>query len=423
MSYQTHIFKSGLRLIFMPETSKIVYCGVVVDVGSRHENENQCGIAHFVEHLLFKGTEKRSATQIINRLENVGGELNAFTAKEETVVYAAVLQEYTERAIELVADIALHSVFDTKQIEREREVILDEIDSYEDSPAELIFDDFEKHLFSNNYALGHLILGEKEFLQKYERADIFNFYKTFYTPQNMTLFVRGNVDFQKIVKWGEKYFDTVTSYPTFPQSPVILGCAKRQSRAPANAGILSQQRTQIFHKNTTQSHIAIGGNAVNMYDADRMAVYLLNNILGGAGMNSLLNLSLREKRGLVYTVEANFQPFTDAGEWCVYFGCDPRDAARCERLVYNELQKLCEKKFSDAALAKYKRQLFGQMAIAAENSENVAIAAGKNYLRYGKLETLADAWKKLETIRAEHLRETARVMFDKNNIYVLKYVP
>jgi len=411
MSYQTHYFKSGLRLVFMPETSKIVYCGVIIDVGSRHENENQYGMAHFVEHLLFKGTEKRSVTQIINRLENVGGELNAFTAKEETGVYSAVLQEYTERAIELIADITLNSVFEIKQINLEREVILDEIDTYEDSPAELIFDEFEKQLFSNNYALGHFILGEKALLRKYTRDDIFEFYKQHYKPQNMVLFVRGNADFKKLVNCGEKYFGDFDFNPNRVLNPVRVVDTK-----PA-------EKLQILQKNTIQSHVAIGGNTVNMYHPDRMAIYLLNNILGGAGMNSLLNMSLREKRGLVYTVESNFQPFTDAGEWCVYFGCDPHDALKCEKLVYRELKKLCEKKFSETTLSKYKRQLFGQMAIASENGENMAISLGKNYLRFGKIEKLSDIWKKIEEIKPEHLLEITNEMFDKNNIYTLKYVP
>ena len=411
MTYQTYCLKSGLRVVFMPATSKIVYCGIVIDAGSRNENEEQHGMAHFVEHLLFKGTEKRSATQIINHLENVGGELNAFTAKEETVIYAAVLPQYTEKAINLIADVTLHSIFDEKQFNREREVVLDEIDSYEDSPSELIFDDFEKELFLDNQALGHFILGEKALLQKYTRNNVFDFYKQNYKPQNMVLFVRGDVDFKKIIKWGEKYFDCFEDFNPAPTK--ILNPAK----------INIKPTRKILQKNTTQTHVAIGGSAINMYDSNRIAVSLLNNILGGTGMSCLLNLSLRERHGLVYTVDSHFQPFTDAGQWCVYFGCDPHDADKCEELVYRELRKLREKAFSDNVLAKYKRQFFGQMAISSENSENMAISLGKSYLRFGKVEDLPKIWAKIEAVQPEQLLEIANTMFDTNNICVLKYVP
>lgn len=406
MNYQTYTLPNGLQLIYKPDPTAVAYCGMVINAGSRDEMAHEEGMAHFVEHMLFKGTEKRRSAHIINRLENVGGELNAFTSKEETVVYAIVLNEYLERAVELIADVTLHSVFPQKEINKEVEVILDEIDSYRDSPSELIYDDFEELLFTN-HALGHHILGKPELLEKYTTDDAVKFVSRMYQPERMVFFVTGDVSFAKLTRWAEKYFqfDNRTDDNTKRIVPTEYVPVKKE-----------------VIKNTHQVHVAIGNRAYDMYHPDRLGMYLLNNILGGPGMSSMLNFSLREKNGLVYTVDSSYQPFSDTGLWCVYFGCDPDSADRCEQLVYNELRKLRKQKLSDAVLKKYKLQLSGQLAISSENKENMALSLGKSFMRYGKVDDQAAIRKKIEDITAEQLHRIANEVFVPENLTVLKYI-
>lgn len=405
MFYQTHTLSNGLQIIFKPDNTAVTYCGLVIDTGSRDETDVEQGMAHFIEHMLFKGTIKRRSGHIINRLENVGGELNAFTSKEETVVYATVLKEYSERAIELVADIVLHSTFPQKEIDKEVVIIIDEIQSYNDSPSELIYDDFEEMLFAG-HAIGHNILGKAELLEKFKTEDAVRFTKMQYNPKNMVFFVLGDLNFKQLVRWAEKYLQT---------EPVEIDVLKRTS--PVS---YSPSRVQI-EKNTHQVHCMIGNRAYDMHHPSRLGLYLLNNILGGPGMNSLLNLSLREKHGLVYNVESSFQPFTDTGMWSVYFGCDTENAARCEQLVYNELQKLREQPLSENALKKYKLQLMGQMAISSENKESFALNIGKSFMRYGKIEDLESIKQQIDALTADELQQIAIEIFDVNNLSVLKY--
>ncbi|NDV46544.1 insulinase family protein [Paludibacter sp. 221] len=405
MDYQIYTLPNGLRLIHKPEKSAVVYCGMVISTGSRDEDETEFGMAHFVEHMLFKGTEKRRSSHIISRLENVGGDLNAFTSKEETVVYAAVLNQYAERALELIADVVLHSTFPQKELEKEVEVVLDEIDSYNDSPSELIYDDFEDMLFKG-HALGHHILGKPELLREYTTQDVSRFVARQYHTEKMVLFVSGDIPFKKLTRWADKYFQL-----GYKQA---LG---EQRVAPQQY----QPVDNMIIKNTHQAHVIIGNRAYDMYHADRLGLYLLNNILGGPGMSSLLNLSLREKHGLVYNVDSIYQPFSDSGEWCVYFGCDPANAARCEALVYKELSKLRENKLSDALLKKYKLQLTGQMAISSENKENMALSLGKSFLRYEKVDNLEEISKKVEAITANQLQRIANEVFLPEGLSVLRY--
>lgn len=390
----------------MPDQSAVTYCGIVINTGSRDEAEEEQGMAHFIEHMLFKGTEKRRSGHIINRLENVGGELNAYTSKEETVVYATVLKEYFERGMELVSDIVLHSTFPQKEIDKEVVIILDEIQSYNDSPSELIFDDFEELIF-DNHAIGHNILGKTELLEKYSTDDAIRFIKKQYRPEEMVFFVLGDLDFKQLVRWAEKYLYTEITEPTHSKrfSPT--------SYKPINKEI---------NKNTHQVHFMLGNRSYDLYHQDRMGMYLLNNILGGPGMNSLLNLSLREKHGLVYNVESNYQPFIDTGMWSVYFGCDSENAVRCEQLVHNELQKLREQQLSENALKKYKLQLMGQMAISIEHKENLALSLGKSFLRYGKIEDIEVVKQKIEAVTAEQLQKIAIEIFNPEQLSVLKYV-
>ena len=406
MTYQTYTLPTGIRIIHKPDVSAVAYCGIVINTGSRDEADNEQGMAHFIEHMLFKGTDKRRSGHIINRLEHVGGELNAYTSKEETVVYAGVLKEYFERAMELVSDIVLHSNFPQKEIDKEVVIIVDEIQSYNDSPSELIYDDFEELIF-DNHPIGHNILGKSELLEKYSTEDAFRFTKKYYRPEEMVFFAVGDLDFKQLTRWGEKYLHSET-------------VESKLSARFAPTSYKPQQKEII--KNTHQVHFMIGNRAYDLYHPNRMGMYLLNNILGGPGMNSLLNLSLREKHGLVYNVESSYQPFTDTGMWSVYFGCDPENANRCEQLVYNELQKLREQLLTENALKKYKLQLMGQMAISSENKENMALSLGKSFLRYGKIDDLSTVKRLIEEVTAAKLQEIANDIFNTEQLSVLKYI-
>lgn len=325
MPYNTFILPNGLRIIHTPSMTNVTYCGFAVDAGTRDELPDEQGMAHFVEHLIFKGTRKRRAWHILNRMENVGGDLNAYTNKEETVIYSAFLKEHFARAVELLTDIVFHSTFPEQEIAKEVEVIIDEIQSYEDSPAELIFDDFEELIFPD-HPLGRNILGTPEQLRRFGSQDALRFTGRYYRPSNMVFFVQSDIDFKRIVRTVEKAmaeipFSAVEGY-------------QRQAPLPY------QPQQLTLHKDTHQAHVMIGGRGYNAYDERRTGLYLLNNILGGPGMNSRLNISLREKRGLVYTVESNLTAYTDTGTFCIYFGCDQEDADYCAELVHKELKKL-----------------------------------------------------------------------------------
>jgi predicted Zn-dependent peptidase len=405
MTYQTYTLSNGLRIIHKPDTTAVTYCGLVINTGSRDEAEKEQGMAHFIEHMLFKGTEKRRSGHIINRLENVGGELNAYTSKEETVVYAIVLNEYFERAMELVFDIVFHSTFPQKEIEKEVVIILDEIQSYNDSPSELIFDDFEEQIFAN-HPIAHNILGKPELLEKYSTDDAIRFVKKHYKPEEMVFFVLGDFDFEQLIRMGEKYLKSGT---------------QQKKNVVRNPPVSYTPVRKEIDKNTHQVHFMMGNRSYDLYDPNRLGMYLLTNILGGPGMNSLLNLSIREKHGLVYNVESNYQPFTDSGMWSVYFGCDTENAARCEQLVLAELQKLRDQPLSENALKKYKLQLIGQMAISSEQKENLALSLGKSFLRYGKLEDLETVKKRIEAITAVELQKIANEMYNPDELSVLIY--
>ena len=404
-NYNTYILDNGLRIIHLSQASLVSYCGVIVNVGSRDEKEDEQGMAHFIEHMLFKGTQKRRSSQIINRLEDVGGELNAYTSKEETVIYAGFLSEYTERTIELIADQIQHSTFPQTEVVKELLIIQDEIQSYKDSPSELIYDDFEEMLFDSN-PMAHNVLGVSENLDTFTSEKASEFYHTYYQPENMVFFSLGNTDFKKIIRWVTKYFD-------FHQN----GNGNHVRLVPPTAN----NERKIISRDTHQVHCLMGSRAYDLNHPERMTMYLLNNILGGPGMNSLLNLSLRERNGLVYTVESSVQTFTDCGWWGVYFGTDPENADKCERLVRKELMKLCDNKISEPKLKKYKLQLMGQLAIAVENKESIALSLGKSYLRYGKFDSNEQVREKIEKITSEQLQKVANEIFDVNNLTVLKY--
>ena len=405
MIYHTHTLSNGLRIIHAPNQSAVAYCGFAIDAGTRDEAENEQGMAHFVEHLIFKGTQKRHAWHILNRMEHVGGDLNAYTNKEETVVYSAFLAEHFPRAVELLADIVFHSTFPQTEIDKEVEVIIDEIKSYEDSPCELIFDDFEELIFPH-HPLGRNILGKPDLLHQFKSEDALRFTNRYYQPNNMIFFVQGNIEFKRVVKLVEKATADLSS----------------------NASTFERKRPEIYipqtltlHRDTHQAHVMIGSRGYDAHNEKRTALYLLNNILGGPGMNSRLNVSLRERSGLVYNVEANLTSYTDTGVFCIYFGTEHKDVDRCIRLVKKELKKLCDKPLSPIQLAAAKKQIIGQIGVARDHAENTALGMAKTFLHYHKMDDPQDIFQRIEALTAKELWEVSNEMFAEENLSSLIY--
>ena len=405
MIYNTHTLANGLRIIHAQNTSAVAYCGFAIDAGTRDEDKNEQGMAHFVEHLMFKGTQKRHAWHILNRMEHVGGDLNAFTNKEETVVYSAFLTEHFPRAVELLADIVFHSTYPQHEIDKEVEVIIDEIQSYEDSPSELIFDDFEELIFPN-HPLGRNILGKPDLLRQFKTEDALSFTNRYYRPDNMVFFVQGNIDFKRVVRLVEKAVNDIS-----------LPSTERKRVKPH----LYVPQSQVIQRDTHQAHVMIGSRGYDAHNEKRTALYLLNNILGGPGMNSRLNVSLRERSGLVYQVEANLTSYTDTGVFCIYFGADPKDVNRCIRLVHKELNRLREKPLSALQLAAAKKQIIGQIGVARDNFESTALDLGKTFLHYGKYEGPQEVFRRIESLTSHDLWVVANEMFAEDYLSTLIY--
>ena len=405
MAFDTYTLANGLRIIHTPSPTNVVYCGYAVNAGTRDELAQEQGMAHFVEHLIFKGTKKRKAWHILNRMENVGGDLNAYTTKEETVIYSAFLKEHFQRAAELLSDIVFNSVFPQKEIDKEVEVIIDEIESYNDNPSELIYDDFEELIFPN-HPLGRNILGQAERLREYRSEDAIRFTQRHYRPDNMVFFVNGDVDFKKIIKSLEE--------PSHNYERVSY----EQKRQPPLPYIPT---TRTIRKDTHQSHVIVGGRAYDAYDERRTGLYLLNNILGGPGMNSRLNISLREKRGLVYAVESNLTSYTDTGTFCIYFGCDQHDTSHCLELVHKELRRMRENELSSVQLAAAKKQIIGQIGVAGDNFENNALSMAKSFLHYNRYEEKEEVFKRIERISSKDLIRIANEMFAEDYLSTLIY--
>lgn len=409
MNYNTHTLSNGLRVIHLPSASPVVYCGYGICAGTRDERPGEEGLAHFCEHVTFKGTSKRNSLQILNHLEKVGGDLNAFTNKEDTVFYSAILREHLPRAVDLLTDIVFHSTYPQAEIDKEIEVICDEIQCYNDSPAELIYDEFDNIIF-NGHPLGHNILGTEERLRGYTSADATDFTSRFYRPENAVFFSYGNIDFGRLVTLLER----ATS--DFPAHAPLLGTSREAPLPPVEG------REQVINRGTHQAHVMIGRRAYDVHDDRRMALYLLNNIVGGPGMNALLNIALREKHGLVYTVDSSMVSYSDTGLWCVYFGCDPKDIRKCRRLVARELDKLASKPLSPARLAAAKRQIKGQIGVACDNRESFALDFSKNYLHSGREKDILRLIDKIDSLTAQDLQEVASEIFDRDNITTLIFI-
>ena len=406
MNYHTHTLSNGLRIIHAQNQSAVAYCGYAIDAGTRDEEENEQGMAHFVEHLIFKGTQKRHSWHILNRMEHVGGDLNAYTNKEETVVYSAFLVEHFPRAVELLTDIVFHSTYPQAEIDKEVEVIIDEIQSYEDTPSELIFDDFEELVFPN-HPLGRNILGKPELLRQFKSEDALRFTNRFYRPDNMVFFVQGNVDFKRVVRLLEKAVSDI------PATITERHRIKPELYIPQN---------KTINRDTHQAHVMIGCRSYDTHDKKRTALYLLNNILGGPGMNSRLNVALRERSGLVYNVEANLTSYTDTGLFSIYFGTDQEDVKQCIRLVHKELKRLREKPLSSTQLTTAQKQIIGQIGVAADNFENTALNMAKTYLHYNKYEDPQEVYKRIQSLTPQDLWEVANEMFCEENLSTLIYL-
>jgi predicted Zn-dependent peptidase len=392
-------------MIHLPSDSPVSYCGFAINTGTRDEKQDEFGLAHFVEHMLFKGTKKRKARHILNRMENVGGELNAYTTKEDTFVYSIFMEEHYERAFELLADLVFYSQFPQHEIEKEVDVILDEINSYKDSPSELIFDEFENLLF-NGHALGHNILGDEESLTRFTSESGMSFIKRYYVPSNMVFFSMGRTNLSKIVRLADKLIGDIN-----------LPVSVNERNVPP---LMLPQHKRI-KKDTHQAHVLMGGRSYSMYDGKRIPLFLLNNLLGGPGMNSRLNLVLREKYGLVYNVESNTTTYVDTGFAAIYFGTDPKNTEKVIRLIHKELKKIGEESLSFMQLATAKKQLFGQLGVSSDNKESLFLGLGKSFLHYNHYDTLPEIFEKIEKVSAMDILEAANEVFSSNKLSSLIY--
>ena len=445
MKYNTYTLDNGLRIIHLPSDSQVVYCGYQINAGTRNEKPGEEGLAHFCEHVTFKGTERRKAWHILNCLESVGGDLNAYTNKEGTVYYSAILKEHIARAVDLLSDIVFHSVYPQAEIDKEVEVICDEIESYNDSPAELIYDEFENILFKGS-PLGHNILGTAEQVRAFKTEDALHFTRKLYRPDNAIFFAYGDIDFKKLVKLIQKALgecpkgrelvcsadcksaETPTEERIAEETPTGETPTEEMEAGDANHKVQSSKfnvqskvagQTIVMQKNTHQAHVMIGTRAYDVNDDRRMPLYLLNNMLGGPGMNAKLNLALREHNGLVYTVESTMVAYGDTGTWSIYFGCDEHDVKRCLRLVRKELDKFMQKPLSDAQLKAAKKQIKGQIGVACDNRENFALDFGKSFLHYGWEKNVDRLYEQVDAITAAQIQAVAQELFDKDRLTTL----
>ena len=416
---------NGIRVLHFADTMPISYVGVAIDAGTRDELPNESGMAHFVEHLLFKGTKRRRSWHIINWLESVGGQLDAYTTKEETYIYATVPTEYTERALELLADVVLNSTFPENEIEKERDVVLDEIQSYNDSPSELIYDEFEELLFPHD-PIGRNILGTEQSLETFTSERMQAFVRRNYTSDRMVIFAMGNIKFDWLIKKVEKYFHNAQYCPPVLGGRAVGGGGSQFSIL--NSQFSTRQTPQPYTpthrttpRDTYQAHCIIGNRCIPMTSDERLTMLLLNNILGGPNMSSRLNLALRERNGLCYTIESNVTNYTDTGVWNIYFGCDPRNLAKAKRLCMQQLDLLCTKPLNDKQLTIAKRQLRGQVLIGNQNKENLILGLSKAYLHGLELKPDSEHFRFIDSLTPSDLQSLAQRIFNPDQLSTLIY--
>lgn len=403
MEYYTHQLANNLRLIFYPTKSEVGYCGMFINTGSRDELQNEHGLAHFLEHVIFKGTKKRSLYQILSRIDDVGGEINAYTTKEETCIYSTFLKRDLERAVDLVADITFNSQFPEIELVKEVDVVIDEINSYKDSPAELIFDDFEDVVFKN-HPMGRNILGVPKEIRKFTKKGIEGFVNRTYNTDQMVFCVLGKFSEQKVVALFEKYFShVVANNRTW----------ERRIMSPYSA------QNIVLNKKTFQSHCVIGNRAYDSHDERRLPLHLLVNLLGGPASNSRLNWALREQSGIAYSVESSYSPYWDTGIFNIYFGTDKNNIDQSLEIIHKELAKLRDNALQSSELSRIKRQTIGQTTISFENKESLLFSIGKSYLLYGKVDSLEDVYRRIDSITSSQLQDIANEVFDEKMLSYL----
>ena len=408
--YETfyHNLPNGVQIVHRPTLSPVVYVGIMIGAGTRHEQPNENGMAHYIEHCLFKGTEHYTARQIINHIEGIGGEINAYTTKEETTFYAATLNNHFRTTLHLLADMVLRPTFNKKETDKEVTVILDEIESYNDSPSELIYDDFENMIFEGS-SLAMPILGTKKTLKHISKSPDhpLNWMKQHYRPERMVLFVQGNVTTKQVIAAAEKELASFAS--------------SSSSYSVSSPSSLSASKERVYKRHTHQTHIMLGSNSYPIGHPKQLTMFLLNNILGGGSMSSRLYLSLREKHGLVYNIDSQAVPLSDTGYWNIYLACEPQHKNQCLELVQKELHNLRDVKLTSAQLQRALRQLQGQLAISAENQENNALAMAKQMLYHHRAPQWQETFAKVQKITPEQLQDVANEVFDTNKIATLLY--
>lgn len=415
MKYNTTRLLNGLRIIHLPSASPVVYCGYEINAGSASEEPIEGGIAHFCEHATFKGTQRRDSLDIIKCLEDVGGDLNAYTTKTTTVYHSAILSDQFPLAVDLLSDIVFRSVYPQKEIEKEVEVICDEIESYNDSPAELIYDEFENLLFKG-LPLGHSILGTSEMVRQFTSDDAQRFTNKYYRPDNAIFFVYGNVEFSQVVALLQQHTESIV-----PPNALCIGYTEDATHTLTKIEDTYEPSTIVVDKKTHQAHVMMGTRSYSVHDERRIALYLLNNILGGPGMSTRLNLSLREQNGLVYSVESTFASFSAMGMWSTYFGCDPQDINKCIALVRKEFDKVMQDPLSDAELDRAKHQIKGQIGIACDSRENFALDFGKSFLHFGWEKDITSLYAQIDAVTATDIQNVANDLFVNDKLTTLIY--
>lgn len=405
MSYNVHTLANGIRVVHIPSVSCVCYCGLVINTGSRDENSEEYGMAHFIEHVMFKGTRKRKSYHILSRLDEVGGELNAYTTKEETVVHASFLKRDFSRAAELISDMVFNSTFPEKELKKEKEVIADEISSYVDTPSELIFDDFDDLIFPEA-TFGHNVLGSVESLARFTPNDVRLFMTDKYNTDQMVLSVYGCMTWREVVAVAEKYY----------------GCIPSNKRTWTRQVPLPKERfVQKINKGTNQGHVVMGNIAPNAFDAHRLPMYMLSNMLGGACMNSRLNIILREKNGIAYNVETEYNPYSDTGLFSIYFGTDTDNINKSLRIVNRELTQLCTHELTETKLKRIKRQITGQLMMSADSGEDQMLSAGRSILLYGQADDIEASCKSIETVSAAEIMAVANDVINPDKLSILIY--
>lgn len=407
MEYNVHTLPNGIRLLHVPSASAISHACILINSGSRDESEQESGLAHFIEHLIFKKTEKRSTNQILNRLESVGADLNAYTTKEYTCIHASFLNPYLDRTLELFNDIVFHSTFPEEELDKEKSVILDEIASYLDQPEEAIYDDFEDLVFAG-HPLGRNILGTTESVSKLSREDILRFIKNNYHTDKIVVAVIGNYTFNKLIKTGSKYYESI---------PTNIHQLSRT--APEASPVVNI----VAEKPIAQAHVVLGMQAYSMHHPYKTGLQLLNNLLGGTGMSSILNLQIREKYGIAYTIETGYSPLSDTGIFTLYFGTDKEKTEKVLHLIYKEFNKLKSHPLTENQLQKAKNKFIGQIALGEENRIGLIISMAKSLLDYDQIDDLQTVFKKIQAVSSSDMAEIANQTLDESNLSALTFYP